>query len=444
MNRGFKELSFLLLVFLFCMGKSFSQCPTSIGVYYWGGQQNGVDTSVIIPTAKKLADSLGVNTIRISLVSNDDAVYKNGGPCLLGMNLTALAMRPDFNAIITDPKFSTVIITAYDWATFADCNTQNFLDSTFYTPGNITAIETEFTNLANYLKQFTGKNFIITNWEGDNAVYGGAAYSNPNYPQAPANIVGFKKWMMARSAGVAAAGASNVKFGIEFCNIHSLENLSKPSILNNVIPYVNADYFLYSAYESFNVSANQLAADIDFVRNKLTGFGKDPNALLIGEMGFGKNDWGSATRAADSLQNTINVVIQKQIPYAIAWVLIDSPFNFGMYDDNGVITPSGTVLKNSICQFTEVPVQKENVLSAHIIPNPNNGNFEIEIGSVNENSVEVQVQSSLGQILYSERIQNPGNSFHSKISLPVLSSGIYFVQVKSGTKALTKKMVIGN
>src|ERR1700752_4099401 len=131
----------------------FAQCNTNLGVYYWGGQLNGVDTSVIIPTAQNLADSLGVNTIRIAMVSNDDAVYKNGGPCLLGMNLTALAMRSDFNAIITDPKFSTVIITAYDWTSFGDCNTQNFLDSTFYTPANTAAIELEFTNFANYLKQ---------------------------------------------------------------------------------------------------------------------------------------------------------------------------------------------------------------------------------------------------------------------------------------------------
>src|ERR1035438_10354970 len=109
--------SFLILSFLITK-ISFSQCNTNLGVYYWGGQLNGVDTSVIIPTAKKLADSLGVNTIRIAMVSNDDAVYKNGGPCLTGMNLTALAMRPDFNAIITDPKFSTVIITAYDWTSF--------------------------------------------------------------------------------------------------------------------------------------------------------------------------------------------------------------------------------------------------------------------------------------------------------------------------------------
>ena len=420
------------ILFVFFSNVLFSQCLTNLGVYYWGGQQNGVDTSQIIPTAKKLADSLGVNTIRISLVSNDDAVYKNGGPCLLGMNLTALASRPDFNAIITDPKFSTVIITAYDWASFGDCNTQNFIDSNFYTPTNIAAIELEFTNLANYLKQFTTKTFIITNWEGDNAVYGGAAYSNPNYPQAPQNIVGFKKWMMARSAGIAAANASNVKFGIEFCNIHSLENLGKASVLNNVVPFVNADYYLYSAYESFNISANKLAADIDFVRNKLTGYGKNPNALLIGEMGFSKNDWGSVTNAADSLQNTINVVIQKQIPYAIAWVLIDSPYNFGMYDDNGLISEMGTVLKNNVCQTTLINQFAKQDLKLKVYPNPNAGEFSFKFsGSINK-EVTVEICNSFGQLFFSERVKNSQVITLKRVNIQGVPSGIYFLSFTDG------------
>src|SRR4051812_1526763 len=58
--------SFFLFFNLFCFANfSFAQCTTKLGVYYWGGQLNGVDTSAIIPRAKILADSLNVNTIRI-------------------------------------------------------------------------------------------------------------------------------------------------------------------------------------------------------------------------------------------------------------------------------------------------------------------------------------------------------------------------------------------
>jgi hypothetical protein len=432
-------------VFLFFISTfSFAQCVSNIGVYYWGGQVHGVDTSQIIYTAKNLADSLKVNTIRIALVSNNDNVYKNTGTCLLGKNLTYLASRPDFNAIITDPQFSTVIITAYDWTSFGDCNTQNFIDTAFYTPANTAAMELEYTNLANYLKQFTTKQFIISNWEGDNAVYCGAAYYYPNCASAPAALLGFKKWMQARAAGINAASAPNVKVGIEFCNVHSLENLGKPSVLNDVIPNVYADYYLYSGYESFNVSANQLADDIDYIRTKLTGFGKDPNALLIGEMGFGKNNWGGSAPAADSLQNTITVVKQKNIPYAITWVLIDTPSNFGMFDSMGVITPSGTILKNSVCQITQVNPINDEMFDLQLSPNPNAGEFELSFFSSNEKKYEIQIANTLGQICYFEKVENLTGNFSKKINLPNISGGVYFVIVKSDSQHVTKKLVISS
>lgn len=429
----------ILLFFSFFQSVTLAQC-TDLGIYYWGGQLNGVDTSVIIPTAHGLATNLGVKTIRISLVSNDDAVYKNGGPCLLGMNLTALASRPDFNAIITDPQFSTVIITAYDWTTFADCNTQNFLDSTFYTPTNTTAIESEYTNLANYLKQFSSKKFIIANWEGDNACYCGSAYYTPNCASAPANLVGFKKWMIARAAGINAANASNVKVGIEFCNIHSLENLGKPSVLNNIIPNVYADYYLYSSYESINISANQMRSDIGFIRTKLASFGKDSSALLIGEMGFGATDWGSAQRAADSLQGIINVVKQKQIPYAIIWVLIDTPSNFGMYDATGVITPNGTALVNSLCTTSAIK-QNETSSGIFISPNPSQGALQINMNGIKNGSYNLELINSLGQIVFSESCFLTEQEI-KKIDLRKIEAGSYFLRMSGKDLLLTQKLIV--
>lgn len=326
-----------------------AQCPSQIGAYYWGGLLNGVPTNQIIPTAKGLADALNVNTIRISLASNSDIQYFGGSTCILSSNLTELASRADFNAIITDPQFSTVIITAYDWTSFGDCATHNYLDTAFFTPANTAAVEQEFTDFANYLGQFTNKTFIISNWEGDNAVYCGAAYYYPDCATAPKNILGFKKWMDARAAGIRASSATNVKVGIEFCNVHSLEGLGKPSVLNNVVPTVDADYFLYSSYESINVSAAQFATDIDYIRDKLYSYGKDTTKLLIGEMGYDKVSWGGPSAAAVKLQEIINVVKQKSIPYAITWVLIDTPYNFGLYDDNSALTPCGQVIKDNVC-----------------------------------------------------------------------------------------------
>ncbi|HSY75421.1 MAG TPA: hypothetical protein VK890_01115, partial [Bacteroidia bacterium] len=212
-----------LIVSIIPFNNSTAQCSTNIGIYYWGGNLHGVDSSLIIPTAKKLADSLNVNTIRITLACNDDEVYRNTGKCINGFSLTKLAQRADFNSIIADPQFTTVLITAYDWTSFGDCSTTNFIDTSFYSVAHTNAIEQEYTDLANYLKTFTKKTFIIGTWESDNQIYCGAAYSDPTCPAAPQNIAGYTKWIKAKIAGLNAAGAPNVKTAIEFCNIHSLE-----------------------------------------------------------------------------------------------------------------------------------------------------------------------------------------------------------------------------
>ncbi len=440
--QKYLKQGFIFFIVVFSSCAAFAQCPTSFGIYYWGGQLNGVDSAHIIPTAKKLADSLGVGTIRIALISNDDQVYKKGGPCLTGMNLTALASRPDFNAIITDPQFSTVIITAYDWTSFGDCNTQNFLDSTFYTPSNTAAIELEYTNLANYLKQYTSKKFIISNWEGDNAVYCGAAYYYPNCATAPAGLVGFRKWMMARAAGINAAGAANVKVGIEFCNIHSLETAGKPSVLDNVIPSVYSDYYLYSSYESINVSAVQMSKDIDFIRNKLAGFGKDSSMLMIGEMGFGRSNWGN-TAAPDSLQGIINVVKQKRIPYAIAWVLIDSPTNFGAFDSTQVITSLGTIIKNSACQTAPTGIESfKKPISMQLAPNPGKENVELLFSEPLDQEALIEIRNISGQLVYTESLKGAGQQSRL-LTFKNYSSGMYFVRVTlSGGSASTLKMIV--
>ena len=327
-----------------------AQCSTDLGIFYWGGGVNGVPSNGIVAKGKQLSDDLGVNTMWFTLASTNDLVYGSGNSCITGSNLTDLAQRADFNSIITDPQFSTVVITAYDWTSFGDCSTQNFLDTAFYTPANTALIEQEYTDLANYLKQFSSKTFIIAQWEGDNAVYCGASYANAvnigNCPDYQKNFIAYKKWLDARSAGIRAAGGSNIKIGLEFNSAHRQEDNGLPSMLNDIIPNTDLDYYLYSSYESINFSAAQLSADIDFIRGKLSSYGKSTSSLLIGEMGFGKNEFGGAANAATRLKDVIDVAKQKNIPIAIVWTLLDTPNDYGVYDEDGLLTLSGQVIKN--------------------------------------------------------------------------------------------------
>jgi len=434
-------LSLFVLFAGFTAGKA--QCNTNIGIYYWGGSLHGVDSSNIVPTAKKLADSLNVNTIRFTLACNDDEVYRGTSKCLAGSSLTKLAQRADFNSILTDPQFSTVIITAYDWYSFGDCATTNFLDTSFYTVSNTKAIEQEYTDLANYLKTFPKKKFIIGTWEADNQIYCGAAYSDPGCAAAPQNIAGYTKWIKAKIAGISAAGAPNVKSAIEFCNIHSLEAAGKPDVLDTIIPYINPDYFTYSSYESINISPLQTDNDITFIRKKLAKFGKDSTALLIGEMGFSANNYtGGDTAAANRLQGIITVLKARNIPIGIVWTLLDAN-SFCAYDTMQNLTAVGMVVKSNACKNPTSEYNIQNQASqVSIYPNPSNGQFTLKFHPEYPGNYSIEVRNELGQLCYSESMKNLTSIYEKGISLQSFGSGVYFVKVCSDKETITKKVVL--
>ncbi|HWY98859.1 MAG TPA: T9SS type A sorting domain-containing protein [Bacteroidia bacterium] len=420
-----------------------AQCNTNIGIYYWGGNLHGIDSSSIIPTAKKLADSLNVNTIRITLACNDDAVYRNTGKCINGSSLTKLAQRADFNSIITDPQFTTVIITAYDWTSFGDCSTTNFIDTSFYTVAHTNAIEQEYTDLANYLKTFSKKTFIVGTWESDNQIYCGAAYSDPTCPAAPQNIAGYTKWIKAKIAGLNAAGAPNVKTAIEFCNIHSLEAAGKPDVIDTIVPHISPDYFLYSSYESINISPQQTDNDITFIRKKLAKFGKDSTALLIGEMGFGANNYsGGDTAAANRLQGIITVLKKRNIPIGITWVLLDAN-NFCAYDTMQNITAIGKVVKANACKNpTGLYNLSGNISQISISPNPANGQLKLSFTAANTDNYTIEICNELGQLFYSETLKNFTGNYEKVLSLQSFNSGVYFIKINSDKETITKKLVL--
>jgi len=281
--------------------------------------------------------------------AKSDIDYGKGG-CISNFSLENLAKRSDFNSIISDPNFDTVMITAYDGVSFSDCYTKNYLNADFVSQ-NKSAIEQEYRDLANYLKNFPSKKFIISNWEGDNDIYCGAAYGSsvavcPDYSNS---LAGFKEWIIAYSNGISSAGASNVYSAVEFNIVKYLKNNNLPSVLYNVIPNVNTNYFSYSSYESINPiittndNGNQLKSDLTLIKNVISGAGKNSNNLIIGEFGF-----SSPNREVvkNSLETAIGIFKSNGLSNYYIWNLSDSGGLFGLYDSNSQITSAGTYVRS--------------------------------------------------------------------------------------------------
>lgn len=317
----------------------------NIGVYFWAGPLSNQEEG-FFNTGKELVGDLGTSNIRIVMSPRSDIDYKISGNCISNFSLAGLAARADFKQILADPRFKTMMITAYDGVSWPGCGVKNYLNPSFYTPANTDKIQQEYSDFAGYLAaNFPSKTFIVANWEGDNDIYCGGAYGAtaakcPGYLKA---LEGFTSWINARTAGIKASGASNVFSAVEFNIVRDLRSRGLPSVLYDVIPNVEADYFSYSSYESINPYyvtdiKSRFKEDVGTIRDVLSSAGKNSDNLVIGEYGFNQGD----REDTKNLLTLVNQAIaETNIKYAFVWELLDEAGPFGLYDPSANLTPAG-------------------------------------------------------------------------------------------------------
>ena len=123
--------------------------------------------------------------------------------------------------------------------------------------------------------------------------------------------------------------------------------------------------------------------------------------------------------------------------------MIDSPTDFGAYDSNGVITPIGTVVKQSVCTTpTGVEQTLTRPLTLSLVPNPNHGRFQLSFSGTPSNNCNIEINDILGNTCYSEHLGDFDGSYSKQLNLNSLAAGIYVAQVKNGEVSASQKMVV--
>ena len=314
----------------------------SVGFYNWGGRY----PTSMNEGVQRIAQ-LGGHVTRVVLAPTYYRNYNIGTNCYPGYSLSAIAREADVKRALDNESVAVFMLTAYDGTSFGDCEHARFVNPSFYTPENTSAMVQEYSDFTLYLYQTyqgSNKRFIVSDWESDNAVYCDAAYTYATVPQfqsycdanyaafygnssAAESIQGLKLWYQARQQGIADGrnraaaqgfGGTLVSFAAEFCSMHALHDAGFQSILYDVLPAVTLDYVSYSAYESINAPGPSatLMTDLNVIRSVV---GSVP--IIIGESGFSRSAWGA--EAVPRTDEVISTALIWGVSYIFQWNLYD-------------------------------------------------------------------------------------------------------------------------
>jgi hypothetical protein len=177
------------------LAQSGSDLPASFGAYFWGGYRAPGTPSSLAAGLKKIQEAGFVSTARIILTPSlrnpgDLNVYNFDlgqweQECPKALPFLGAAVRSTFyREALSLAGFRTFVLTTYDSTCLGPTGgADNYVRSSFLNvAANADAVRSEYQDLTLALyetQRGSGKRFIISNWETDNAIYwvGASAYA---------------------------------------------------------------------------------------------------------------------------------------------------------------------------------------------------------------------------------------------------------------------------
>jgi len=120
----------------------------------------------------------------------------------------------------------------------------------------------------------------------------------------------------------------------------------------------------------------------------------------------------------------------------IAWTDDQTSREFGDYNGN-VLVPAYT--DGNVDAITGI--NELNNSAMLVYPNPNNGNFTLNLSAVKDQVTNVKIMNMVGGVVYQEKAAQNA-SFNQNINLSNLSEGVYTLRIQTNNGEIVKKMVI--
>jgi len=78
----------------------------------------------------------------------------------------------------------------------------------------------------------------------------------------------------------------------------------------------------------------------------------------------------------------------------------------------------------------------------NIYPNPNKGEFTVDLSTVQNGPVTISIYNALGNLMLNRSYNTTKNKFHHVFELDHFAKGIYYLQIISGDQIFTRKIII--
>ena len=115
------------------------------------------------------------------------------------------------------------------------------------------------------------------------------------------------------------------------------------------------------------------------------------------------------------------------------------PVTYTYTDENGCSGDANQTVSVDNCVGLS---ENSETVGINVFPNPNNGQFKINLSAIDFNDATVAVMDALGQTVYKESNVNIQGSYSTRVDLSNNPQGIYFIVVSGNNKMFTQKVML--
>ena len=316
-----------------------------VGAVNWGGKYNFTTLPYLREGAEMISKDLGSSVYKFSLAPNYASMYPYNHEWASDEinTLKDLASTDDYREVFGNDLLKTYIMITYEMDT---CQWEQVPAGTLTEEefeAQLASVTQEFKDLTEYLLASyydDEKVFILSNWEGDNAL--GPVldlYTDDETKQQQA-IDAFTAYLNARQDGINAAyenaaleGSKAKVYGcIEVCHIS--QNISeyvpnRPRLTEVVLPDTYADLYSFSNWYT-GVTEKDLTTELNILDeaapNPNPDFAGKKN-IILGEFGYDENSAGGDAKQLEISSSILKEAVEWGVQYAAYWAFYCNQIN---------------------------------------------------------------------------------------------------------------------